>query len=137
MLSQYLANHGVVSYIHSTPEEIQSWLNAVPNPSHFEYVMYAFPLVEQGNMFRIRDVANWYGMLCLKVQSNQDVEVMMLGTTTEQRRNTVKQYLGLFIRELVEMHLFDVDMQSLMNNFMQRSSNALQMLLVLLVAMVS
>jgi len=140
LLSEYFANHGVIEYIYDNPEDIQDWLDAVPSPDSFEFLMYSFPLAEQSKLFQIRDVADWYGKLCKKISNNAyhpnylDVEVMALGITTEQRRNKVKEYLGLFIKELVTMALFDVDMQSLLTNFMKRSSFALQILLVLLVA---
>jgi len=134
LLSEYFANHGVIEYIYDNPEDIQDWLDTVPSPDSFEFLMYSFPLAEQSKLFQIRDVADWYGKLCNKITNNLDVEVMALGITTEQRRNKVKEYLGLFIKELVTMALFDVDMQSLMNNFMKRSPFALQILLVLLVA---
>jgi hypothetical protein len=134
ILSEYFANHGVIEYIYDNPEDIQDWLGAIPSPVSFEFLMYAFPLAEQSKLFQIRDVADWYGKLCQKITNNLDIEVIGLGMTTIQRRNKVKEYLGLFIKELVTMALFDVDMQSLMNNFMKRSSFALQILLVLLVA---
>ena len=134
LLSEYFANHGVIEYMYDNPEDIQDWLEAVPSPVSFEFLMYAFPISEQGKLFQIRDVADWYGKLCQKVTNNLDIEVIGLGMTIEQRRNKVKEYLGLFIKELVTMALFDVDMQSLMNNFMKRSPFALQILLVLLVA---
>lgn len=134
LLSEYFANHGVIEYIYSNPEDIQNWLNSVPDPNSFELLMYSFPLTEQAKLFQIRDVAQWYGNLCQKIVNNLDVEVMMLGMTIEQRRNKIKEYLGLFMRELVSMALFDVDMQSLINNFMKRSPYALQLLLILLVA---
>jgi len=134
LLSEYFANHGVIEYIYDNPEDIQDWLDAVPSSDDFEFLMYAFPIAEQAKLFQIRDVADWYGKLCQKITNNLDVEVIGLGATTEERRNKVKEYLGLFIKELVTMALFDVDMQSLMNNFMRRSSFALQILLTLLVA---
>lgn len=134
ILADYFANHGVIEYIYDDPEDIQDWLTAIPSPESFEFLMYAFPVAEQAKLFVIRDVADWYGKLCNKITNNLDIEVIGLGSTTEQRRNKVKEYLGLFIKELVTMALFDVDMQSLMNNFMKRSSFALQILLTLLVA---
>ena len=134
LLSEYFANHGVIEYIYDNPEDIQEWLNSYPSLQSFEFLMYAFPIAEQAKLFQVRDVADWYGKLCQKINNNLDVEVMALGMTTEQRRNKVKEYLGLFIRELVFMALFDVDMQSLLTNFLSRSSYALQILLILLVA---
>lgn len=134
LLSEYFANHGVIEYIYNNPEDIQDWLNSYPTKESFEFLMYAFPIAEQAKLFQVRDVANWYGKLCEKVNNNLDVEIIGLGMTTEQRRNKVKEYLGLFIRELVFMALFDVDMQSLLTNFLSRSSYALQILLILLVA---
>lgn len=134
LLSEYFANHGVIEYIYDNPEDIQEWLNSYPSLQSFEFLMYAFPIAEQAKLFQVRDVADWYGKLCQKINNNLDVEVMGLGETTEQRRNNVKEYLGLFIKELVFMALFDVDMQSLLTNFLSRSSYALQILLILLVA---
>lgn len=133
-LTNYFNNHGVIQYIYTNPQDIQNWLDTTPSVETFEFLMYAFPIAEQRKLFQIRDVANWYGELCEKISNNLDIEVISLGNSLPERRKKIKEYLGLFIKELVTMNLFDENMQSLITNFMDRSCFALQILLILLVA---
>lgn len=131
-LSVYLQNHGVSQYIYTTPIEIQQWLDTQPSNDKFEFIIYSIPLMEQSKLFKIRDVASWYGLLCEKIHNNQDTIISFLGLNDADRRKKTKEYLGLLIKELVSMNLFDSDLQSLLTNFLERSSEALNILLVLL-----
>ena len=133
-LSTYLTNHGVPAFVANNYQEIQYWLDTVPDQNHFEFLIYSIPISELSNIFKYRDVPKWFSGLCNKVVEGTDIEVYFLGTTTIERKKQVKRFLGLFVKELVNMNLFDKDMQSLLDYLLSWAPSALNILLILFVA---
>jgi hypothetical protein len=134
-LSIYLSNHGVVAYVANNTQEIQYWLDSIPDTINgFELLLYAIPINELSNLFKNRDVPKWFSELCTKVHNNTDIEVFLLGANTTDRKKQTKRFLGLFVKELVKMGLFELDMQSLINYLLSWSVSGLNMLLILFVA---
>ena len=134
-LSTYLSNHGVVAYVANNTQEIQYWLDTIPDAVNgFEMLIYSIPLNELANIFKYRDVPQWFSALCIKVYNGTDTEVFLLGANTTDRKKQTKRFLGLFVKELVKMGLFDKDMQSLISYLLSWAPSALNILLILLVA---
>jgi hypothetical protein len=134
-LEYFLNGHSIVEYVSNNNQEIIDWLDSKPTPiKKFQYVIYAFPELERGKLFIIRDVAAWYGELCLKVSNNTNNIVNSLGNNDIDRQKELRRILGLFIADLSDMGLLDKDMQSLLVAFMKRNFDALMRIFHLLVA---
>lgn len=134
-LGYFLNSHSIVDYVSHNNQEIVDWLDSNPDPvGKFQYVIYAFPELDRGKLFIIRDVAKWYGELCLKVANGTDIIVNGLGSNDSGRRKELRRILGLFIADLSGMGLLDKDMQSLLVAFMKRNFDALMRIFYLLVA---
>jgi hypothetical protein len=134
-LESFLNGHSIVDYVSDSNQEIIDWLDSKPTPAKsFQYVIFAFPESERGKLFIVRDVAAWYGELCLKVANNTDTIVNSLGNNDIDRKKELRRILGLFIADLSDMGLLDKDMQSLLVAFMKRNFNALLRIFYLLIA---
>lgn len=132
MLNLFLENHPIKSFL--SDQEIVDWLDSYPVSSEFEYVVLSLSFDSQSKWFAIREVPVWYSGLCQKISLGEDIVVQSLGNTDSERKGKLKQFCGLFIKDLVDKGIVNRTMQDLLLELIRRDAESLSRLLDLFIA---